>query len=328
MDPWLFVFGAMIVVPVLVVVYLKIMGYRVMIVPQEERVVIYHLGNFSRLAGPGIVLLNRFDTEERRINVRSEVEDYRTNAYYFINGVPFNYTVRFWWRNDLKTAAAGNKERLAELSQYDDYDRERQLRTKLHEAMYDSVQRIKDRKQYQVDDNASIAAKLLPILPGMPGCDELLGFVENYLHHSLPSIGATLDRRHPLIIANVHVTPEVLASFTRGRSLTMLREQFHDVAPDLLMQAFAAIEGLDMKTVRLYMEGDAAVRDIRMEGNSITGYKISPQPVVEEVQRPEIADSPLRKVAVPANNEEERLSKADLSVLKRLPPNSAQRIAS
>lgn len=327
MNPWLYVFGAMILLAVLIGIYLKVFGFRFIIVPQEERVVIYRLGNFRKLAGPGIVVLSRFETEERRINVRSEVEDHRTSTYYFMNGVPFNYTVRFWRRNDLKTAAAGNKGRLAELVQYDDNEREQQLLTMLHEAIFDCVKRIQKKKQYTVSDDAPIALKLLPILPGMPGCDELLALVESYLHHSLPSIGVILDRRHPLLIANVHVTPEVLASFSRGRSLTMLREQFPDVHPDLLVQAFAAIEGLDMNTVRLYMDGNAAVRDVRMEGNSITGYKISPQPVAPEVQRQEVVDSPLRKVAAPTESAEERLSKADLSVLKRLSSGGAQRIA-
>ena len=302
-------------------------GSRFMIIPQEERAVIYRLGHFSRLAGPGPVTLDRLDAEMRRIHVRSEVEDYRTSAYYYINGVPFNYTVRFWRRYDLKAASGSDKQRLAELAQYDDDEREQHLVTKLHEAMYDSVQRIREKKPYKVSDDAPVALKLLPILPGMAGCDELLGLVENYLNHSLPTIGVILDRRHPVIIANVHVPPEVLASFARGRSLTMLREQMPDISPDLLVQAFAAIEGLDMGTVRLYMEGNAAVRDVRIEGDSITGVKVSPQPVAAEAPRKEMAGSPLRKVAAPADGEEEQLSKADLSILKRLPTSRTQRIA-
>ncbi|MFO7635614.1 MAG: hypothetical protein R6W76_23910 [Caldilinea sp.] len=300
-------------------------GSRFMIVPQEERVVLYRLGRFSRLAGPGLVTLDRLDTEERRINVRSDVEDYRTNTYYFINGVPFNYTISFWSRNDLLEAAGVDLERLAELAQYTDDERQRHLLKKLHEAMYACTQRIQ--KKCTVAEDSSIAGKLLPILPGMPGCDDLRELVTAHLRQNLPTIGVILDTRHPVMVANVHVTPEVLDSFTRGRSLTMLREQLHDVSPDLLVQAFSAIEGLDMHTVRLYMEGNAAVRDVRLDGDSITGYKVIPQPPVEQLQRSEMADSPLRKVAMPADSEEERLSKADLGVLKRLPASNAQRIA-
>jgi hypothetical protein len=326
-DWWLCVIGLAISGTVVFGVYLLMSaaGSRFMIVPQEERVVLYRLGRFSRLAGPGLVTLDRLDTEERRINVRSDVEDYRTNTYYFINGVPFNYTISFWSRNDLLEAAGVDPERLAELAQYTDDERQRHLLKKLHEAMYACTQRIQ--KKYTVAEDSSIARKLLPILPGMPGCDDLLELVTAHLRQNLPTIGVILDTRHPVMVANVHVTPEVLDSFTRGRSLTMLREQLHDVSPDLLVQAFSAIEGLDMHTVRLYMEGNAAVRDVRLDGDSITGYKVIPQPPVELIQRSEIADSPLHKVAAPADSEEERLSKADLGVLKRLPASNAQRIA-
>jgi hypothetical protein len=78
----------------------------------------------------------------QRINVRSEFGEYRTNGYYFINGVPFNYTVSFWRRYDLHAAASGDTARLAELVQYTDDERRQHLVTKLHEAMFACVQVI------------------------------------------------------------------------------------------------------------------------------------------------------------------------------------------
>jgi hypothetical protein len=103
----LWVFGAMIVVAALMGVYLLILmiGFKFLVIPQEERAVIYRFGRFQRLVGPGIVMLTRLEREVQRINVRSEFGEYRTNTYYFINGVPFNYTVSFWRRYDLVAAA-------------------------------------------------------------------------------------------------------------------------------------------------------------------------------------------------------------------------------
>lgn len=293
-------------------------------VPQEERVVLYRFGQFSRVAGPGLVQLLGYEREKQRINFRSEFGEYRTNTYYFINGIPFNYTVSFWRRYDLVTAANGNTARLAELVQYTDDERRQHLVTKLHEAMFACVQVIQ--KKYAAPDTAPVAAKLLPILPGMPGCNELLALVKAELQRTLSTVGVIMDTLHPLAITNVHVTPEVIDSFGRGRSLAMLREQLPDVSPEVLLQAFSAIEGLDMHTVRLYMN-NGAVREIKMEGENVEGYKVMPN-AVEQAERRDLTASPLRTLPPVVNEDNERLSKADLSVLKRLPPAGAQRAAS
>jgi len=320
------IFGGMIIVAALMGLYLLVMmiGFKFLIISQEERAVIYRLGRFSRLVGPGIVMLTRLEQEVQRIKVRSDYGEYRTNTFYFINGVPFNYTMSFWRRYDLRAAAHDDRARLAELVQYTDDERHHFLVTKLHEALFTCVQTIQQR--YPVDNDASIALKLLPILPGMKSCDELRDLVRETLATTLPSVGVILDTRHPVMITNVHVTPEVLDSFGRGRSLAMLREQLPDVSPEILLQAFSAIEGLDMHTVRLYMNG-GAVREVKMDGEKVEGYKIMPEGV-EPVARQEIKDSPLRRAPPVPDVADERLSKADLSVLKRLPPAGVQRAAS
>lgn len=329
-DLLMWVIGVIIAIAVSMTIYLLVQtrAVNVIEVPQEERVVLYRFGEFSRLAGPGIVTLAGYEREKQRINVRSEYGEYRTNGYYFINGVPFNYSISFWRRYDLHAAASGDTARLAELVQYTDDERRQHLVTKLHEAMYACVQVIQ--KKYPVpdkeSDKATIAAKLLPILPGMPGCDELLAMVKTELLRTLPTVGVIMDTLHPLAITNVHVTPEVIDSFGRGRSLAMLREQLPDVSPDLLLQAFSAIAGLDMHTLRLHMDGSGTVREIKVEGEKVEGLKVRPDVAGQAAHR-EITSSPLRTPPLVTIDEEERLSKADLSVLKRLPPAGAQRAA-
>lgn len=319
-------FGGMIGIAVLMGIYLLIMmiGFRFLVVPQEERAVIYRFGQFSRLVGPGIVMLTRLEREVRRINVRSEFGEARTNMFYFINGAPFNYTIGFWRRYDLRAAAGGDPARLAELVQYTDDERRHHIVTKLHEAMFTSVPLIHE--QHAVADDAPFVQKLLPILPGMAGCNDLLKLVEAELLRTLPTVGVLLDTRHRVMVTSVHVTQEVIDSFSRGRSLTMLREQLPKVSPDLLLQAFSAIEGLDMHTVRLHMDGGGAVREIKLEGEEIEAYKIKTTSD-EPVARREVVDSPLRQLS-PAADGDEQLSKADLSVLKQLSTGGAQRAAS
>ena len=305
-----------------VIMLLRTRVVAVIEVPQEERVVLYRFGQFSRLAGPGLVTLALYEREKRRINFRSEFGEYRTNTFYFINGIPFNYTISFWRRYDLVTAANGDRTRLAELVQYTDDERRHHLVTKLHEALYASVQVIQ--QKYPAPDEASIATKLLPILPGMPGCGELLALVKAELQRTLPTVGVIMDTLHPLSITNVHVTPEVIDSFGRGRSLAMLREQFPDLPADLLLQAFSAIEGLDMHTVRLYMNG-GEVHEVKVEGEKVEGYKVTPTSAQSEQSR-----SPRRspQPSPVESDEGEHLSKDDLRVLKRLPPAGVQRAAS
>ena len=62
---------------ILGVIYLR-PGLRT--VPQEERLVIYRMGHFDRIAGPGLVfLLHRIDTVQRSFMVREQPLLYRVD---------------------------------------------------------------------------------------------------------------------------------------------------------------------------------------------------------------------------------------------------------
>lgn len=293
-------------------------GAHVVKVPQEKRLVIYRLGRFNRLAGPGLQALTRLDTVEREINVRSELAKYKTDAWYFMNGVPFNYTISFWSSNNLEQASGGNRKRLERFVQYSDADRRKHLISKLHEAIYYSLPTVQ--QKYAAPADAEVGEKLLPILPGMAGCNELIDLVRQELRANLPGIGVVLDDEHPVIVTAVHVTPEVLASFGRNRSLKMLREQLPDASADQLLQAFSAIEGLDIHTVRLLIDGSANVRDIKFDGEKIDGFKVTPGPA--PAPKEQSADQRGMKELSPTTPEEavtdEELTRSDLSVLKRL----------
>ncbi|MCB0125476.1 MAG: hypothetical protein KDE58_24650, partial [Caldilineaceae bacterium] len=53
------------------------LGMKFHVVPEEKRLVIYRLGKFQRIAGPGPVITWRFDTIERELNVRDAPHDLR-----------------------------------------------------------------------------------------------------------------------------------------------------------------------------------------------------------------------------------------------------------
>ena len=293
-------------------------GTRVVTVPQEKRLVIYRLGRFHRLAGPGLEIISRLDSIEREINIRSELANYRTDAWYFMNGLDFNYTISLWSSNDLEQASGGNRKRLERFVQYSDAERRRHLISKLHEAIYYSLPSVQTK--YPTASEATVEEKLLPILPGMPGCNELIDLVRKELRANLPGIGIILDEEHRVVVTAVHVMPEVLASLSRGRSLQILREQLPDASSDVLLEAFSAIEGLDIRTMRLRIDGSTNVRELEFDGEKIEHIKVSPVPTAEVKEQAVVRNrsNDRQPAQAPEGEGEETLTKSDLSILKQL----------
>jgi len=85
----------LLIVAVLVLVWLVfgLLGVRFQTVPEEERLVIYRLGRFNRIAGPGMVVyFRRFESIERTLSVREELIEQRVDGLAF-NGLFLGYTV-------------------------------------------------------------------------------------------------------------------------------------------------------------------------------------------------------------------------------------------
>lgn len=292
-------------------------GASFQIVKQEKRLVIYRLGVFRDVVGPGLVVLNRhLDTVEREINVRSEQKVYTVGTY-FIHGTPFGYMLSFWRRVELKEAAGNNRVFLAHLAQYSDEEREDQVQEKLHEAFQKCVPIVEKEHKAKLSRNPTFGELLLPILPGIPECDLLFSMVVKELQRTLPTIGVFPDMNQPVVLAikSVNIGPEVMRGFSLGRSLTLLREQFPDLSEDLLLHAFSAINEIDMRMTRLYLEGNgAAVATVRLdEEGEIKDTKVvpggaSPQPGAQA--RPRSAPSPLS---------DDDLTDSDWKVLKPMP---------
>jgi hypothetical protein len=297
---------------------------KMQVVQEEERLVVYRLGRFHRVAGPGVVVLQRLlDEVKRTFNVRDEPHNVRVNGL-FMNGVPFGYTLNFWYRFDLQAAADGNHERLGKLVQFSDEEREKQVATKVREALVVAGPIIEQRFKPAGNDFVS---KLLPIIPGLPSFDAFMVEVRNHLRENLPLVGAILNEEHSLTVTNIHLSSDIIGSFSRGRVTTMLRETFPNLPPELLLQAVSSIEGIDMPQQRVVFEGvdqsntrldfrpeegEAAAR-IRVQP---TGPAPSAAPQAESSPTPAAAPVPPPSKPVPTK---EQLTKDDLSILKRVP---------
>jgi len=311
-----FLFLCLIAALILIGLAILSAGAQVVKVPQEQRLVIYRLGRFKRLAGPGLETLSRFDSIERTINIRSEFKEYLTATWYF-NGLPITYTISLWSSNDLAQACGDDRKRLERLVQYSDAERQRYLRSKLNEALYHSRPVVE--QKYAAASTATVSEQLLPMLPGMPGCNELMQLVRKELRATLPSIGVILDEEHEVTVTEVQLAPEVIAGLERSNSLKMLREQFPHLTADELIDTFSAIEGFNIRKMRLQIESSADVRDIEFDGETIERFTVSS--AAARVQEQPAVDTPLLDHATlqaKEDKDEERLTRNDLSILKRL----------
>lgn len=289
------------------------LGVTFRLVKQEKRLVIYRLGVFYKLAGPGLVVLNCYtDTIEREITVRSDQKEYVVGPY-FMHGVPFSYLLLFWRRVDLAAAAGDDREKLAALAQYDDEIREQQIRNKLHEAFLKWVPQIEKMHKLKSD---SFAEKLAPIFPGEPECERLFECVVQELQKTLPAIGVFPDSQHTavLTIKGLSVPPEVSAGFSDKRSVALLREQFPNLSEEMLLHAHALNKGVHPHMTRLYMEGDgSAAPSVRLDDRGdIKDQRVKPLP------REDQPSAPPRREKEPTLSDED-LNEAEWRILKPIP---------
>ncbi|MEZ4732665.1 MAG: SPFH domain-containing protein [Caldilineaceae bacterium] len=302
------------VLVVVVILYLLTQS-KVRIVPEEERLVVYRLGRFHKIAGPGPVILQRnLDEVKRTFSVRDEPHTVRVNGL-FINGVPFGYTLNFWYRFDLKAAAGEERARLVNLAQFSDDERKQQVATKVREALVSSAAHLE--RGYKPAGN-HFFYKLLPIIPGLPEFEALFAEVRQHLRTTLPLVGAILNEAHPITVTNIHLGNDIVNSFSRGRIATLLKETFPDLSPDLLLQAVSSIEGIDMPQQRVVFEGTEqsnARMDFQVDEESTAArVRVRPTP-----QRANPQAQPVAAPATTATPAAEQLTKDDLTILKRVP---------
>ncbi|RIK37298.1 MAG: hypothetical protein DCC55_24725 [Chloroflexi bacterium] len=225
-----------------------LLGVRFKTVPEGERLVIFRMGRFNRLAGPGLViLLGRFETIERTIKGREELVELLVDGLSF-NNLFLGYTFSFWRRNDPEAAAGKDRTRLAELALFSDDERHAQMKSKVREAVMNSVARVN--RELPPPKAGSIFEQIIPVLPGQPATERLLEVVTEELEPALRSIGMILSKRHPVKIKGLKLPDMLVQNFGRTINLSVLREQLPNASPDLLAQLVASFEGTELPNIR------------------------------------------------------------------------------
>ncbi len=314
-----FFFWALVAVLVIVLFAWLILGLRVQIVPEEQRLVIYRLGAYHRVAGPGPVLIMRMDTIERTLQVRDQPHNIRIDNL-FMKGVPFGYTLNFWYGVDLYKAADGKREQLARLAQFSNDEIDRQVADRVRDALISSLAKIE--QEYQ-PVGKEFFYNLLPIIPGLPESTKLLTYLREELTRTLLAVGVVFNPNHPIIIKGLHIGADIAGSFSRSRVGQMLKEQFPGLPEEMLLQALTSIEGIDFahQRITLKSEGDAqAVVDFRSdeEEGMQPRVKVYPPTKGARTAQAQTGTNPATSEA-PAPPTEERLTKEDLTILKRVP---------
>ncbi len=317
---------ALLLLLIAAVVIVRFFRTSIRVVPEQQRLVIERLGRVHRVAGPGPVLIvPKLERVAGTYLARDEPWECSVGGI-FVYGVPIGVTIRLWSCFDLQRAVRDNRELLANLVKFSTPERREQLCAKVREALVHQLRELERRRP--LPQTAGIAEKVLPLIPGAPQCDELLGLVKEELRRTLPSIGWVLNTDQPVMITGLNASKALLEAFERERVasidkhrlaefIKILRERLPAMPDTALGQLAAALYGLDSVTLRtLALPEGAGVR-----------YEIE-----EESEKPRLVLTDRRRLKEPAPSgvppqqtgsigldPTKQLTENDLSVLKRVP---------
>ncbi len=299
-------------------------------VPEEERVIIYRLGRFDRVAGPGLVLLSRdIDEIKRRFSTRNEPQNVAVDGL-MMYGIPVGLTVNLWCRYDPVRAAGGDRDRLRELAQFSEAERYEQLAVRLREALVRHMNALEQRAP--LPPTATVVDMIVPILPGVPTCVEILQGAQRDLVQTLPALGLylDLDANHSPVITNLRLPEDMSKGFSRGRAAALLRMQLPDLPDSMMVHMLESIEGLaPLRIQEIRQVGNAvgAATEARWTDEDGTMVRVplaaGPTPPHERAAGP--AEAPADQPVADTSH----LSHGDLALLKRVPrdPAGKRRVA-
>jgi hypothetical protein len=321
---------------VLAFVLYKVLRATMRIIPEGQRLVIYRLGRFDRLAGPGMVIvIPGLEQVARTLEVRDHPLEVSVPGI-FAFGVPNDLTISLWCSYDLVRAAAGNKAKLAQLVQLSEGERRRQVEVKMREALINQISNLE--KRMSLPATATPLDAVIALAPGSPRYNELLAGLKRELEQTLPSVGVILNTAQSITVTG-RVIPDVIIDAikrTQGRQIdsqwltkyaTELRRQFPDISSAVLDQMLASIEGVDVGNVqRLRLEQDDKTEaqvelEVPLDGSEEPGVIAKPKVKFQEAtsrRQPGPSQSD-RDSSQPAPR---GLDKSDLTVLKRVPRNN------
>lgn len=324
------VIGGVVLLIIVIIIASRIIKAMTRVVPQEERLVVYRLGRFNRIAGPGVVWVLPRIEQARSINVRDRPHEL-TIPSVFAFGVANDLTLNLWCSFDLAQAAGDDKEKLSQLVQLSEVERRQQLEVKIREALVHQLSDLKTRMP--LPENATTFDGVVALAPGSDRYNQLLEGITRELAHSLRSIGVVLNTSQPITLTRRVIPEAIINALQRkyGRDIDSewltkyagnLRKDFPDIPRAVLAQVLSAIEGVDAGQVQrllLEQEGQGEVEtevEFEMSGDGSRSPNVITKPKTKGRSQAEV-----KPQSAPDEVEEAppRLSEQDLAILKPVP---------
>jgi hypothetical protein len=291
MTTILWIIVAIILVVIFVIALYRAIKMSVRVVPQEKRLVIYQLGTFSRVAGPGPVrVIPGLDQVVKTIEVRDHLYEVTVPGV-FAYGVPNELTLSLWCSFDLVQAAAGDRDKLMRFVQVSEAERRDQVRVKMHEALVRQIAGLQERMP--LPDKATLLERVVALAPGSPRYNEFLKCLKYDLDKVLPSIGVVVSAEHPIVLTGRNISDEIIGAIKRrhGRELDSewlmnyaqeLRRRFPGMSNTMLAQILLSIEGIDVGRIQKLLleqeEGAQAEVEFEMSGAGESGPNVIAKP--------------------------------------------------
>jgi hypothetical protein len=338
----LWIFASIIIAVILIVIVINLLRATTHVVPEERRLVVYRLGRFNRIVGPGMVqVMPGLEQVVRTLEVRDHPLEVTVQGI-FAFGVPNDLTLNLWCSFDLEEAAGKDQRKLAKLVHLSDAERRHQVEVKMREALVNQLAILQ--KEMPLPPDSTSLDGVIALAPGMERYNKLLEGVQKELGKSLPSVGVILNTSQPITLTGRGIPPAIIEAIQRrqGRDIDSdwltryaeeLRQQFPDISKAVLAQILAAIEGVDAgKVQRLLLEQETKTSsDVEIEYEVHEDGEGSPHAIVKPKIKTQVApEEPAAKSQSarrpePVAADAIHLSKSDLSVLKRVPrPNSQE----
>jgi len=327
------IIGLIVAVVILLVILYKALKATIHIVPEERRLVVYRLGRFNRIVGPGIVLVTPWLEQVVRI---LEVRDHPlevTVPGIFAFGVPNDLTLNLWCSYDLVRAAGNNMHKLAGLVHLSDAERRQQVEVKMREALVNRLAELQQRKP--LPQGATPLDAVIALAPGSDRYNDLIAGVKDELEQTLPTVGVILNTSQSINLTGRDIPDVIIEAIKRmqGRQIDSkwltkyaneLRQQFPEISTAVLDQMLASIDGVDVGNVqRLRLEQDEHTQaqveiEVPLDGSDTAGVMAKPKIKFGNTETKSHA-APAKTRREPVSPGPRHLTKNDLAVLKRVP---------
>lgn len=254
-------------------------------VEEGHQIVIYRLGRFYKIAGPGVVWLwPRLDEVHATLDVRTTRMPILVRT--FAAGVPVTLRLSFHARLDLLRAVGNDLNRLAELASWD----EQQRKDKLDDAVQNlAIRMVKEyERRYPVPADADVYDRLAHIITMTRENDLLMDTIRRQLGQIIRRSGYIFDEVEPCWMVLDSLPPSLLEAFDRARTdrvhVRRLTEKWgqilrliRDYPPHLQAHLLAVVEGLEPPPIQIPGGGGAAEVNARLTPGGEPEIEITPR---------------------------------------------------